>query len=470
MSAARTRRLIVASSIGNALEWFDFVAYGFFAVTISKLFFPTGDETVSLLVTFATFGLSYLFRPLGAILLGWYGDKVGRKPALLVSLSMTVAGTLICTVIPTYETIGVAAPIGILVARILLALSAGGEFGSATALLTETGSKRRAFMASWQFSSQGAAALMAALAGFLLNQWLTPEQISAWGWRLPFAFGLLIAPVGLYIRRHIDEVPMAKKAQVAGEDDASWGLQVTRVLVAMGILSVSTAATYLMLLYMPTYAIKQLHLPQSTAFAAAAVTGAILMIGAPFMGMLADRVGRARIMVVSTVLTLATIYGSFVWVIAMPTVWVMMAIMIWAGILKAVYFGSLGVVLSSIFPPATRVRGMGISYSLGATIFGGFTPFMVTWLVGKTGNPVSPSYYLMVCAAISLLCVSIYHFRLKNTCEKTHRGHAGREFFPVPRYHGGLAGQAGLCRHRRFPTLTRSSCFRISRRMPAIPS
>ncbi len=413
MSAARTRRLIVASSIGNALEWFDFVAYGFFAVTISKLFFPTGDETVSLLVTFATFGLSYLFRPLGAILLGWYGDKVGRKPALLVSLSMTVAGTLICTVIPTYESIGVAAPIGILVARILLALSAGGEFGSATALLTETGSKRRAFMASWQFSSQGAAALMAALAGFLLNQWLTPEQISAWGWRLPFAFGLLIAPVGLYIRRHIDEVPMAKKVQVAGGDEASWGLQVTRVLVAMGILSVSTAATYLMLLYMPTYAIKQLHLPQSTAFAAAAVTGAILMIGAPFMGMLADRVGRARIMVVSTVLTLATIYGSFVWVIAMPTVWVMMAIMIWAGVLKAVYFGSLGVVLSSIFPPATRVRGMGISYSLGATIFGGFTPFMVTWLVGKTGNPVSPSYYLMVCAAISLVCVGIYHFRLK---------------------------------------------------------
>ncbi len=396
MSAARMRRLIVASSIGNALEWFDFVAYGFFAVTISKLFFPTGDDTVSLLVTFATFGLSYLFRPLGAILLGWYGDKVGRKPALLVSLSMTVVGTLICTVIPTYATIGVAAPIGILVARILLALSAGGEFGSATALLTETGSKRRAFMASWQFSSQGAAALMAALAGFLLNLWLTPEQISSWGWRLPFAFGLLIAPVGLYIRRHIDEVPMAKKAQATAVDEASWGLQVTRVLVAMGILSVSTAATYLMLLYMPTFAIKQLHLPQSTAFAAAAVTGAILMVGAPFMGMLADRYGRTRIMVISTVLTLATIYYSFVWVIGSPSVWVMMAIMIWAGILKAVYFGSLGVVLSSIFPPATRVRGMG-----------------VTWLVGKTGNPVSPSFYLMVCAAISLVCVAIYHFRLK---------------------------------------------------------
>ena len=413
LSAAKTRRLIVASSIGNALEWFDFVAYGFFAVTISKLFFPTGDDTVSLLVTFATFGLSYLFRPLGAILLGWYGDKVGRKPALLVSLSMTVVGTLICTVIPTYESIGVLAPIGILVARILLALSAGGEFGSATALLTETGSKRRAFMASWQFSSQGAAALLAALAGFLLNWLLSPQQIADWGWRLPFAFGLLIAPVGLYIRRHIDEVPVASKARAGTGDDASWGLQVARVLVAMGILSVSTAATYLMLLYMPTFAIKQLHLPQSTAFAATAVSGAILMFGAPFMGMLADRFGRTRIMVISTTLTLATVYYSFVWVISTPTMWVMMAIMIWAGILKAVYFGSLGVVLSSIFPPATRVRGMGISYSLGATIFGGFTPFMVTWLVGKTGDPITPSYYLMTCAVISLACVTIYHFGLK---------------------------------------------------------
>lgn len=414
MSAAKTRRLIVASSIGNALEWFDFVAYGFFAVTISKLFFPVGDETVSLMLTFATFGLSYLFRPLGAILLGWYGDKVGRKPALLVSLSMTVGGTLICTVMPTYETIGVLAPIGILVARILLALSAGGEFGSATAMLTETGSKRHAFMASWQFSSQGAATLMAALAGFFLNMWLSPEQIASWGWRLPFAFGLLIAPVGLYIRRHIDEVPMKKReVAAASAEQASWGLQLTRVLVAMGILSVSTAATYLMLLYMPTYAIKQLHLPQSTAFAATAVSGAILMFGAPFMGMLADRFGRARIMVISTTLTLVTVYFSFVWVISMPTIWVMMAIMIWAGILKAVYFGSLGVVLSSIFPPETRVRGMGISYSLGATIFGGFTPFMVTWLVSKTGDPVSPSFYLMSCAVISLVCVAIYHFRLK---------------------------------------------------------
>lgn len=415
MSAAKTRRLIIASSIGNALEWFDFVAYGFFAVTISKLFFPTGDDTVSLLLTFATFGLSYLFRPLGAILLGWYGDKVGRKPALLMSLSMTVVGTLICTVIPTYESIGVFAPIGILLARILLALSAGGEFGSATAMLTETGSKRKAFMASWQFSSQGAASLLAALAGFMLNAWLTPEQIAAWGWRLPFAFGLLIAPVGLYIRRHIEEPAVASKAQAAAlpQEQATWGLQLLRTVVSMGILSVSTAATYLMLLYMPTFAIKQLHLPQSTAFAATALTGAILMFGAPFMGMLADRVGRVRIMVVSTVATMLTIHFCFSWVIGSPTVWVMMAIMVWAGILKAVYFGSLGVVLSSIFPPASRVRGMGISYSVGAMVFGGFTPFMVTWLVAKTGNPVAPSYYLMGCAALALVCLAVYHFRLK---------------------------------------------------------
>jgi MFS transporter, MHS family, proline/betaine transporter len=419
LSRKHTTRLIIASSIGNALEWFDFVAYGFFAIIISKLFFPVGNESVSLMVTFATFGLSYLFRPLGAMLLGWYADKVGRKAALLVSMGMTVAGTLICTVIPTYDSIGMLAPIGILVARLLLALSAGGEFGSATAMLTEHGSKRKAFMASWQFSSQGAAALLAALAGFLLNHYLTPEQIASWGWRLPFAFGLLIAPVGLYIRRHIDEVTPAAAvsrtdaAAAVPEHAASWKLQVLRVLVSMGILSVSTAASYLMLLYMPTYAIKQLHLPQSTAFAATAVTGAILMFGAPFMGMVADRFGRTRVMVLSTVLTLCTIYHSFIWVSSTPTLWVMMAIMVWAGILKAVYFGSLGVVLSSVFPAATRVRGMGLSYSLGATIFGGFTPFVVTWLVARTGNPVAPSFYLMACAALSLISIAVYHFKLK---------------------------------------------------------
>lgn len=415
--SSKTTRLIIASSIGNALEWFDFVAYGFFAVIIAKLFFPVGNESLSLMVTFATFGLSYLFRPLGAILLGWYADKVGRKAALLVSMSMTVVGTLICAVIPTYASIGILAPIGILVARLLLALSAGGEFGSATAMLTEHGSKRKAFMASWQFSSQGAAALLAALAGFLLNHYLTPEQIASWGWRMPFVFGLLIAPIGLYIRRYIDEVPhTAPAAQAAGTaavETATWQLQTLRVLVSMGILSVSTAASYLMLLYMPTYAIKQLHLPQSTAFAATAVSGAILMFGAPFMGMVADRFGRTRVMVLSSVLTLCTIYYSFVWVSQAPSLWVMMAIMVWAGILKALYFGALGVVLSSIFPPATRVRGMGISYSLGATIFGGFTPFMVTWLVARTGNPVAPSFYLMGCAALSLISIAVYHLRLK---------------------------------------------------------
>jgi MHS family proline/betaine transporter-like MFS transporter len=418
-SGNKTTRLIIASSIGNALEWFDFVAYGFFAVIISKLFFPVGNDNISLMLTFATFGLSYLFRPLGALLLGWYADKVGRKSALLVSMSLTVAGTLICAVIPTYETIGMLAPIGILVARLLLALSAGGEFGSATAMLTEHGSKRKAFMASWQFSSQGAAALLAALAGFLLNHYLTQEQIASWGWRMPFVFGLLIAPVGLYIRRFIDEVPhvpaksATSGAAAAAEDHSSWQLQALRVLVSMGILSVSTAATYLMLLYMPTYAIKQLHLLQSTAFAATAVTGAILMFGAPFMGMVADRVGRTKVMVLSTVLTLCTIYHSFVWVTHAPSLWVMMAIMVWAGILKAVYFGSLGIVLSSIFPPATRVRGIGLSYSLGATIFGGFTPFMVTWLVATTGDPVTPSFYLMGCAALSLISIAVYHLRLK---------------------------------------------------------
>jgi len=168
-----------------------------------------------------------------------------------------------------------------------------------------------------------------------------------------------------------------------------------------------------MLLYMSTYAIEHLHMPQSTAFAATMVTGVIMTVGAPVMGSMADRFGRMRIMLLSTVLMLTTIYFSFVWVIAKPTLWVLMIIMIWVGLLKVIYYGSLGAVLSSIFPAETRVRGMGISYSLGAMIFGGFSPFAVTWLISKTGDPATPSFYLMACASISMVCTAVYHFRLK---------------------------------------------------------
>ena len=414
---AALRRLIVASSIGNALEWFDFAAYGFFAVTIATLFFPTSNPTVSLLLTFGTFGASYLFRPLGALVLGQYADRKGRKSALLLALSLTTVGTLICALIPTYSQIGLPAPIGLMVARFLIAFSTGGEFGSGTALMVEQKSDRKAFLASWQFSSQGMSTVRASAFGLLLSTQLSHGQIDAWGWRVPFAFGLLIAPVGLYIRRFVDDtLPIDAQGHTQASAAAPLKEIFTqykgRLVLAAGILSVSTAASYLMILYMPTYAVKQLHLPASTGFAATVVTGLILMVLTPLMGMCADRFGRGRIMAISAFATLLTIYPCFKWLLISPSFGVLMTIMIIAGLIKAVYFGPLAAVLSSLFPASVRSTGLGFGYNVGVMVFGGFTPWLVTLLIAKTGDPASPSYYLMGCALLSLICVGIYSKRI----------------------------------------------------------
>ncbi|SAK89223.1 major facilitator transporter [Caballeronia pedi] len=408
------RRLIIATSIGNALEWFDFAAYGFFAVTLSKLFFPAHDETVSLLMTFGTFGLSYIFRPLGALLLGRYADRRGRKAALLMALSLTTVGTLICAVIPTYAQIGIAAPIGLLTARMLISFSTGGEFGSGTALMIEQKSKRKAFLASWQFSSQGMSTVLASCAGLALSTQLSPEQIESWGWRAPFIFGLLVAPVGLYIRKHIDDT-LPDAAHKASSNTPVRDLLAHskgRILLAAGIMAVSTAASYLMILYMPTYAVKQLHLPASTGFAATVVTGTILMLFTPLMGHLADRYGRSRMMVLSAIITLLTIYPCFAWLLASPSLSVLLTIMTLAGALKAIYFGPLAAVLSSLFPTHMRSTGLGFSYNIGVMVFGGFTPWLVTAMIGATHDPLSPAFYLMACAMLSLVCIAIYHYKI----------------------------------------------------------
>ena len=438
------RRLIIASSIGNALEWFDFAAYGFFAVTISHLFFPVQDQTVSLLLTFGTFGLSYIFRPLGALLLGRYADRRGRKAALLVALNLMTIGTAVCAFIPTYASIGLAAPIGLMCARVLISFSTGGEFGSGTALMIEQKSPRKAFLSSWQFSSQGMSTLLASCFGLALSTQLTAAQIASWGWRTPFIFGLLIAPVGLYIRKHIEDTLPTSVAQspLANAAEANAGAHTTapangaakeatneatdapirlllthyksRILLAAGIMAVSTAASYLMILYMPTYAVKQLHLPASTGFAATVVTGLILTVMTPIMGHLADHYGRGRIMTVSAIGTLLTIYPCFAWLLSAPSFGVLMAIMIVAGVIKAIYFGPLAAVLSSLFPVHVRSTGLGFSYNIGVMVFGGFTPWLVTMIIGATGNPASPSFYLMGCAVLSLVCLRIYERKIKH--------------------------------------------------------
>jgi len=395
-------RIIASASIGNALEWFDLVVYGFFAVIISKLFFPAANDTVSLLLTLGTFGVSFFMRPLGALVLGVYADRVGRRATLTLSIVLMMIGTLLIALMPTYEAIGIWAPIGIVVARMIQGFSAGGEFGSATTFLAEHTPDRRGFYASWQVASQGLTTLLAAGFGAGLTQWLSPEQLQSWGWRIPFLFGLLIGPVAYYIRTRIDETPDFLAAGPSETPLAdTFSQHRTRLLLAIGTVVLGTVATYLVL-YMPTYAVKQLHIPQSAAFAATLVTGIVQFLCAPLVGHWSDRHGRTGVMFTSAALFLVLIYPLFHLLAASPTFGTMIAVQIVIGVLLSGYFGALPALLSDLFPTRSRSTGMSLAYSIAVTIFGGFAPFIITWLISATADPYAPSFYLIFAALVSI--------------------------------------------------------------------
>ncbi|MES4904534.1 MULTISPECIES: MFS transporter [unclassified Streptomyces] len=406
----KAHRVIIAASVGNALEWFDIAIYGFFAATIAKLFFPSSDDTVSLLLTFGTFGVSYVVRPVGAVVLGRYADRVGRKAALMLSIKLMMLGTLLIAAMPTYGVIGVAAPVAILLARLIQGFSAGGEFGSSTAFLVEHAPRMRGFMSSWQFASQGVSTLLAAAFGTVLTSSLSSAQMESWGWRIPFVFGLLIGPVGYYIRRHVDEAPEFTRSASEGAGAERGpvaevlGHHKARVLLAIGVLAVSTAITYL-ITYMPVYAVKELDLPASTGFAATMVTGAVLTVVTPLIGLWSDRAGRIRIMAAFAALILLLLYPTFAFLVAHPGFGVILAVMFLVGVLKAGYFGALPALLSDLFPVSSRATGMSLSYNLGVMLFGGTTPVVVVWLVDATGSKLAMTWYLSALALLSLACV-----------------------------------------------------------------
>ncbi|MCX5538652.1 MFS transporter [Paraburkholderia sp. CNPSo 3076] len=395
-------RLVIATSAGNALEWFDIAIYGFFAVYIGKHFFPAVNESVSMLLTFGTFGASYLVRPLGGAVLGAYADRSGRKAALMLSVSLMMVGTAIIALIPDYATIGLAAPLAVFAARLIQGFSAGGEFGASTAMLIEHAPHRRGFFASWQFATQGLATLLAASFGYGLARLMAPADLAAWGWRLPFFFGLLIGPVGLYLRRFIEDAEDFKRtARTETPVREVLGQQKRLVLTAIGLMTVSTAVNYL-LQYIPTFAIRQLHLPAATGFAATMAGGVILTVVTPFAGHLSDRIGRRTQMICVALLFLASAYPGFAWATSHASAVPLFVLIAWLALLKSIYFGALPALMAEIFPAATRATGMSIGYNIGVTVFGGFTPAIVTWMLSATGDKSAPSYWLIATAMISL--------------------------------------------------------------------
>jgi len=409
---ARAKQAVIASSVGNALEWFDIIVYASFAVVISKLFFPSVDGVTGLMLTFGTFALSFVIRPLGAMVLGNYADKAGRKKALTLTILLMMIGTGMMAFAPTAGTIGAWAGVILLASRLLQGFSAGGEFGTSTAFLIEHAPDHKAFYASWQIATQGAAMFLASAFGFGLNTFLSQDSLESWGWRVPFFFGMLIGPVGLYIRMKMSETPEFVEAEVmASPLRTTFTHHLERLLSAAAIVGLATISVYL-ILYMPTFAVENLDLPSYAGYLGGIISGLVTLIGAPYVGKLADRVGPAAVMTVATVSAIVVAWPMFKILVGNPSVLALTVVQLILGILLAFYFGPLPALLAEMFPTNLRATGMSVSYNIGVTVFGGFAPLILTWLIAQTGSLLAPSYYYMVIGIVSLVGLTFARKRL----------------------------------------------------------
>jgi MHS family proline/betaine transporter-like MFS transporter len=403
-TAPRLTGVIFAATIGNMLEWFDFLVYGYFASTLAEVFFPAGNPTVSLLITFGAFGLSYVARPIGAAVIGTYTDRAGRKAGLTLSIALMMIGTVMMVVTPGYASIGIAAPVIITIARLLQGFSVGGEFGSAVAFLVEHAGERRGFSASWQWSSTGIISVIVAIFGLTLTTLLTHQQLVDWGWRIPYVFGLMVGPAGLYIRSRMAETPEFLDAvkPPAVPIAALVRRHPISLLLAIGA-SVISNSSYYLLLYIPTYAVRTLHLPAYTGFAATLVGGVVLAVFSVVAGHWSDKTPRSRIMLAMAWLFAIAAYPVFWLMVAYPSLASAIFAVAVLNLIKGGYSGVLPSLLAELFPVESRAVGIAFSYSISVTIFGGFAPFVATWLIAETGDPLSPSFYLMASALLSVI-------------------------------------------------------------------
>ncbi|GAB3624700.1 MFS transporter [Mariniluteicoccus endophyticus] len=402
----RARQAVVAASLGNALEWYDVILFAFLATTMTAVFYP-GKTLAAELMTWATFAITFAVRPLGAVLIGNYADKHGRKAALSLTILLMTIGVFIIVVLPGQTTIGIAAPIILIIARILQGISAGGEFGSATAFMTENAEKNKAYYASWQVATQGISMFMAAGVSWLVTSLLPKEDLLSWGWRVAFAIGLLIGPVGWWVRTKMTDTPEFEAAEKEHAPLAVlFGKHSGRLVAAFCTIAMATMSVYL-ITYLPSFAVKNLGLPAWAAFPGAVTAGVITLIGSPLVGKLADRVGPSTIMIVATIIGAIAGWPLFLILNANPSIMTLTICEIIVGILMCLYFAPMPALLSELFPVQVRTSGMTIAYSLGVAIIGGCAPFVLTWLVGTTGLKTAPGFYYVGACVLSLIGVLI---------------------------------------------------------------
>jgi MHS family citrate/tricarballylate:H+ symporter-like MFS transporter len=397
---------VVRVSSGNFLEMYDFMVFGYYASAIGSAFFPSGNQFLSLMLALMTFGAGFLMRPLGAIVLGAYADKHGRRAGLVLTLCLMSVGILSIACVPGYASIGLVAPLLVLTGRLLQGFSAGMELGGVSVYLSEIATPgRKGFYVSWQSASQQAAVVFAALLGVLLNATLSPSAMNRWGWRVPLLVGCAIIPFLFRLRRSLQETDeFLSRRRHPSTSDVLRSLAMNARLVVIGTLLVTmtTVSFYMITAYTPTFGNTVLKLASIDSLVVTLCVGLSNLIWLPIMGALSDRVGRRPLLITCTILMLASAYPAMRWLVDSPSFSKLLAVELWFSFVYASYNGAMVVFLTEIMPVDFRTAGFSLAYSLAAGVFGGFTPAVSTYLIQVTGNRAIPGVWLSFAAACGL--------------------------------------------------------------------
>ncbi len=408
MPASR-RTQFIAAVIGNALEWYDFVVFGFLTVVISRLFFPDQNALIGLLKTTATFGVGFFMRPVGGLMLGIYADRHGRKAAMQLIMGLMTLALLIMASAPPYSVIGLGAPVLIVAARLIQGFATGGEYAVATAFLVESAPPdSKGFYGAFQSVGLTLAALGGAAVGMAITTLLTPAQLDSWGWRVPFVIGLLIAPVGLYIRRHLEEPAAYQSSQkiLAHAIKPRLRDNLGGLGISFGLTVTGTITYYVLLVYMPTFVQQQLGLPLATAFKTQVISLVLLTLAIPACGALSDRWGRRPLLISGALLLLGLLYPLFSFVQRAPGFQSLLILQVTLAIPLALFYGPLATTVAEQFKTGIRSTGLSLAYNLAVMLFGGFAPFLVTLMVKSTGDPLAGAYYVMFGCVVGLLAAA----------------------------------------------------------------
>ncbi|MDH2351465.1 MFS transporter [Bradyrhizobium sp. SSUT112] len=404
---------ILRATSGNFLEQFDFFLFGFYAAAIGKAFFPSSNEAASLLNTFGVFWLGALMRPVGAIVLGAYIDRIGRRKGLIVTLGIMAAGTVVIAFCPSYATIGIAAPVIVLLGRLLQGFSAGVELGGVSVYLAEISTRgNRGFYTSFQSSSQQVAIFVASILGYLLSEVMPADTVAAWGWRIPFFVGCLIIPLIFFLRRTLEETPAflaMKKHPTANEVFASALANWRIVLLGMMIAVLTTTTFYFVTVYTPTFGKTVLKLSTQVALLVTLLVAVTNFFWNPVGGALSDRIGRKPVLITIACLSLVTAYPALHWLVAAPTFGKLLAVEMMFSFYFGVYSGTMLGALVEIVPAHVRTTCFSLAFALAAALFGTFTPFASTLLIEHTGDKASPGFWLMFAAFLGIIAASVVY-------------------------------------------------------------